>query len=86
LVVIGSKLKRLSNQIGKSKVTGLDSQTINRVSKAGGDENITQSLRNILDAQVNLDKSMSVDTLKKVSDGTLSVDDALRAITSPATD
>jgi hypothetical protein len=78
------QVKRLSNQIGKSKVTGLDSRTINRVSKAGGDENITQSLRNILDAQVNLDKSMSVDTLKKVSDGTLSVDDALRAITSPA--
>jgi hypothetical protein len=78
------QVKRLSNQIGKSKVTGLDSRTINRVSKAGGDENITQSLRNILDAQVNLDKSMSVDTLKKVSDGTLSVDDALRAITSPS--
>jgi hypothetical protein len=78
------QVKRLSSQIGKSKVKGLDSQTINRVSRAGGDENITQSLRNILDAQVNLDKSMSVDTLKNVSDGTLSVDDALRAITSPA--
>jgi hypothetical protein len=45
------QVKRLSSQIGKSKVTGLDSRTINRVSKAGGDENITQSLRNILDAQ-----------------------------------
>jgi hypothetical protein len=78
------QVKRLANQIGRSKVRGLDSQTINRVSRAGGDENITQSLRNILDAQVNLDKSMSVDTLKNVSDGTLSVDDALRAITSPA--
>jgi hypothetical protein len=78
------QVKRLSSQIGKSKVKGLDSRTINRVSRAGGDENITQSLRNILDAQVKLDKSMSVDTLKRVSDGTLSVDDALRAITSPA--
>ena len=78
------QVKRLSKQIGRSKVKGLDLRRINRVSNAGGDENITQSLRNILDAQVNLDKSMRVNTLKDVSDGTLSVDDALRAITSPA--
>jgi hypothetical protein len=77
------KVQSLARAIRQSKTKGVDAQTISRVAAESEGAGIAKTLQNIADAQISLKEATDAAFMKKLSEGNISLEDAVAQLSSP---